>query len=84
MRWAGLVARVGRGESYTGFWLENPGERDHLGEPGVDGRIILKWIFRNLDVGEWTGSSLFGIGTGVGHVGMRCGTFGFHKMRGIS
>jgi hypothetical protein len=22
-------------------------ERDHLGEPGVDGRIILRWIFKN-------------------------------------
>jgi hypothetical protein len=25
-------------------------ERDHLGEPGVDGRIILRWIFRKWDV----------------------------------
>jgi hypothetical protein len=22
------------------------GERDHLGDPDVDGRIILRWIFR--------------------------------------
>ena len=30
-------------------------ERDHFGDPNVDGRIILKWIFRKLDVGcrEW-------------------------------
>jgi len=42
---------LGRGEAYTGFWWGNLRERDHLGDPGVDGRIILKWIFRNWDVG---------------------------------
>ena len=26
-------------------------ERDHLGDPGVDGRIMLRWIFRKKDVG---------------------------------
>jgi hypothetical protein len=31
-----------RGEVYTGFWLGNMRERDHLEDPGVDGRIILK------------------------------------------
>jgi len=41
-----------------------------LGEPGVDRRIILKWFFRNWDVGEWTGSRSPRIGTGVGHVEM--------------
>ena len=30
-------------------------ERDHLGDPGVDGRIILRWIFRKWDVDAWTG-----------------------------
>jgi len=25
-------------------------ERDHLGDPGVDGRVILRWIFRKWDV----------------------------------
>jgi len=29
----------GRGEAYTGFWRGNLRERDHLGNPGVDGRI---------------------------------------------
>jgi hypothetical protein len=32
--------------AYTGFWWGNLRERDHLGDPGVDGRVILKWIFR--------------------------------------
>jgi len=47
MRRAGHVARVGeRGEAYTGCWWGNLRERSHLGDPGVDGRIILRWIFR--------------------------------------
>jgi len=51
MRWAGHVARKGRGETYTGFWWRNLSERDHLGDPGLNGRIILRWIFRKWDVG---------------------------------
>jgi len=46
MRWAGHVARMGRGEVYTGFWWGNLRERDHLEYPGVDERIILRRIFR--------------------------------------
>jgi hypothetical protein len=45
------VARVGSGEVCTGFWWENLRERDHWGDPGVDGRIILRRIFRKLDRG---------------------------------
>jgi len=32
-------------------------DRDHLGDPGVDWRIIFRWIFRKWDVGVWTGYS---------------------------
>ena len=35
----------GRGEVVIGFWWGNLREGDHLEDPGVDGRIILKWIF---------------------------------------
>ena len=41
----------GREELCTGFWWENLRERDHWGDPDVDGRIILRWIFRKCDVG---------------------------------
>jgi len=42
----------GRGEAYRGFWWGNLGERDHLGDPGIDGRIMLQWIFRKWDM-DW-------------------------------
>jgi hypothetical protein len=35
-----------RGEACTGFWWENLRERDQWGDPGIDRRIILKWIFK--------------------------------------
>ena len=60
--------KSGRGEVYTGFWWGNLREGDHLEDPGVDGRIILRWIFRKWDVGAWTGSSWLRIGTGDGHL----------------
>ena len=37
---------MGRGGVYTGFWLGDLRERDHLEDPGVDGRITLRWNFR--------------------------------------
>jgi hypothetical protein len=51
MRWAGHVVLWGRGEAYTGFWWGNLRERNHFGDPGIDGRVILRWIFRKWDVG---------------------------------
>ena len=43
-----------RGEAYTGFWWGNVKEREHLGNPGVEWRVILRWIFRKWDVGmDW-------------------------------
>jgi hypothetical protein len=52
MRLAGHVARMGEG--CTRFWWRNLRERDYWGDPGVDGTVILRWIFRKRDVGVWT------------------------------
>jgi len=46
MRGAGYVVHMGVGEAYSGFWWGNLRERDHLGDPGIKGRIILRWIFK--------------------------------------
>ena len=48
---------------YTGFWWGNQSERDHLGNRGVDGRM-LRWIFRKCDVSVRTGSIWLRIGRG--------------------
>jgi hypothetical protein len=50
IRWAGHVARMEKGEACIGFWWGNLRERDHWGDPGLEGRIILKRIFRKWDV----------------------------------
>jgi hypothetical protein len=57
-----------RGELCKVFWWGNLRERDHLGNPGIDGMIILRWIFRKCDVGLYTGLSWLRIGTGGGNL----------------
>jgi hypothetical protein len=48
----GACSAYGGGErGVKGFWWENLRERDHWGDQGVDGRIILRQIFRKWDVG---------------------------------
>jgi hypothetical protein len=50
MRWAGHVARVDERRDLYWVLVGNLRERDHLEDPGLDGSIILRWIFRKLDV----------------------------------
>ena len=48
---------------HTRFWWGNLREGDHLEDPGIDGRMILSWIFRKWDMGAWTKSGWLRIGT---------------------
>ena len=51
---------------HTGFWCGNLKEGSHLEHPGVDWRVILKWIFEKWNGGVdwidldkiWTGDRL--------------------------
>jgi hypothetical protein len=59
-----------RGEVCKGFGWGNLMERDHGGDPDVNGRIKLRGIFRK----RWvvgTGWSRLRIGTGGGHLSVR-------------
>jgi hypothetical protein len=53
---------------YTGFGWENLRERGHLEDPRVDGRIILRWIFRKWDIVVRSGLIWLRIETGGGHL----------------
>jgi hypothetical protein len=52
----------------TWYWWGNLGEIDKWGDPGVDRKIILGWIFRKWDVGVWKGPTWLRKGTGGGHL----------------
>jgi hypothetical protein len=53
IRWAGHVARMEEEERYIqGFGKETLRNRGHLEDPGVDGRIILRWVFRRWNEGH--------------------------------
>ena len=67
----GHVARMGerRGRLHTGFWWGSTRESDNLGDTGVDGRIILRWIYRKCDGGgctDWIDLAKIGTGWGGG------------------
>jgi hypothetical protein len=66
---SGACSAYGGGERRVqSFGGKNLRKRNHWGDPGVDGRIILRRIFRKWDVGVWTGLGWLRIGTGGGHL----------------
>jgi hypothetical protein len=66
MGWAGHVACLGEGRGM--YRWENLRERDHWGNPSIDGRIILRCIFSKWDVGVWAQFSWLRIETGGRHL----------------
>ena len=55
----------------TGCWWGSLRERGHWGDQDIDGRIIIRWIFRKLEGVVGTGWSWLRIGTGGGHLWVR-------------
>ena len=43
---------MGDRRGFTGFWWGSLRKRDQWEDPGVDWRIILRWIFRKWDGGR--------------------------------
>jgi hypothetical protein len=50
-------AQVGDERGVYRVFLVKPEGKRPLGRPNVDGRIILRWIFRKWDVEVWAGLS---------------------------
>jgi len=68
MRWAGHVACMEEKRGLYRVLMRKLEGKNHLEDPGVDGRVILRWIFRKWDVGAWTRLSWLRTGTGGGHL----------------
>jgi len=62
------VMRVGKRGVVYRLLVGNLRERNHWGDPGVEGRVIWRWIFRKWSVGVRAGSIRLRIGTGGGHL----------------
>ena len=52
MRLDGHVARMGDRRGVYRVWVGKPEGKNHLEHPGVDGRLILRGMFRKCNVGS--------------------------------
>ena len=68
MRWARHVARMGERRGVCRVLVGNLRETGHFEDPGVDGRVILRWTSRKWEGVVGTGWSWLRIGTGGGHL----------------
>jgi hypothetical protein len=57
MSWAGHVPWMGKERGVYRVLVGKHEGKNLWVDPGVDGRIILGWIFKKWYVGVWTGSS---------------------------
>ena len=67
MRWTKHVALMGKRRGTYRVLVGKP-EGKNLEDPGIDAKILLRWIFRKWDIGAWTGLIWLTIGTGGGHL----------------
>ena len=63
LRWVGHVARMEEGRGAHKVLVGRPEGKNHWGDQDVDGRIILRWIFRKWERIVGTGWSWLRIGT---------------------
>jgi len=56
----------GRRDVNSVYWCGNLREGNHLEDPGVDGRMILRWAIQEVGWGAWAGLIWMWIGTGGG------------------
>jgi hypothetical protein len=68
LRFSGSACAFNISNRHTEFWWGNLRERDQWGDPDVNGRLILRWIFRKWEGVVWTEWSWLRIGTGGGHL----------------
>jgi len=68
MRWAGHVARMWERRGVYRVLVGKPEGKRPLEDPGADGKIILRWVFRKWGVEAWTGLIWLRTGRGGGHL----------------
>jgi hypothetical protein len=66
LKWAGHVARMGEKRGAYRVLVGKPEGKNHLENPGVDGKIILKWIIKKWDGQARTGLICLRRGAGGG------------------